>query len=93
MVKELYAHSVNSQGQRHELEDHLKRIAERVASMVCSRAILGCWSACIVGLWRMSPSRGSLLSAVKERKRLIQDCDSLNWVGIVKVYYEWIFCA
>ena len=26
-MKELYAHSINSQGQRHRLSDHLKEVA------------------------------------------------------------------
>ena len=40
-MKELYAHSANSQGQRHRLGDHLKGTAERAANMAkefgCSR--------------------------------------------------------
>ena len=27
-MKELYAHSANSQGQRHRLDDHLKEVAK-----------------------------------------------------------------
>jgi len=48
-VKELYAHSANSQGQRHRLDDHLKGTAERAANMAkefgCSR-----WG-WLAGLW------------------------------------------
>jgi len=48
-VKELYAHSANSQGQRHRLDNHLKSTAERAADMAkefgCSR-----WG-WLAGLW------------------------------------------
>ena len=48
-LKELYAHSANSQGQRHRLDDHLKGTAERAANMAkefgCSR-----WG-WLAGLW------------------------------------------
>ena len=48
-MKELYAHSANSQGQRHRLDDHLKGTAERAADMAkefgCSR-----WG-WLAGLW------------------------------------------
>ena len=49
VMKELYAHSANSQGQRHRLDDHLKGTAERAADMAkefgCSR-----WG-WLAGLW------------------------------------------
>ena len=49
-MKELYAHSANSQGQRHRLSDHLKevvRLAKKFADKF-DAGELAYW----VGLWR-----------------------------------------
>ena len=49
VMKQFYAHSINSQGQRHRLDNHLKGTAERAADMAkefgCSR-----WG-WLAGLW------------------------------------------
>ena len=49
-MKELYAHSINSQGQRHRLSDHLKEVASLAKKFAdkFGAGELAYW----VGLWR-----------------------------------------
>jgi len=48
-VKELYAHSANSQGQRHRLSDHLKEVAS-LAKKFADEFGCGEWGY-LAGLW------------------------------------------
>ena len=50
VMKQFYAHSINSQGQRHKLSDHLKEVAalSKKFSDKFSAGELAYW----VGLWR-----------------------------------------
>jgi CRISPR-associated endonuclease/helicase Cas3 len=48
-MKEFYAHSINSQGQRHRLDDHLKGTGEHAKSFADAFGS-GEW-AYLAGLW------------------------------------------
>ncbi len=67
-MKELYAHSANSQGQRHKLDDHLKEVA-RLAKKFADKfgaGELAYW----VGLWHDLGKSSRDFQEITKRKQI-----------------------
>jgi len=67
-VKELYAHSANSHGQRHRLSDHLKEVAALSKKFAdkFGAGELAYW----VGLWRDLGKYSRYFQEITKRKQI-----------------------